>query len=811
MVAPKHMLRRRIWLGLLASALVVCSLAGFFLYQLVTGALPQEEGEARLPGLSRPVEVYRDPAGIPHILAESEYDAYVAAGYVHAQDRLWQMDILRRYGQGRLAEVFGSRLLPADRLMRSIGIARLADSLLRFVSPQTRNILEAYARGVNAGIREARGRLPVEFDLLQYEPEPWQPAHSLIIARLMGWELGLSWWVDLTLQELITRFGEDKARQIFPRDDSEGPFLPPAAPGALPGDAELLRAGMASLASVFGNAGSGVGSNSWVIDGRRSASGKPILANDPHLVFMQPARWYIMHMSTPRLNVAGVTLPGVPGVVIGHNGHIAWGLTNLMADDVDFVVEDVSEKDSTWLDAGQRKRLVVHTDSIFIRDSIPVVHTTLVTRRGPVISPVYPFKGVIRDSGRFAPPTAVALRWMGYERSDDVLAIYRLNHARDWLAVREAIRGFGVPAQYLVYADASGTIGGSAMGRIPQRVSGTGMLPARGGDAAAEWRGAIPFEALPSVWQPEEGVIVAANARPPGNGTTYSSHLWEGDTRARRIAQLLGEQRSYNVEDMKMLQMDSYSAYVDTLRNAFVRALRGWSTRPLLMTRVMNRLAAWDCRMYASSIEASLYSVAYVHLLRNTFGDEMDSTLFANYTFLTNIPTRVMPRLLNDTTAQWFDDVRTPGIEQPRHILIRSIVEAVRELRRTLGTDMERWTWGSLHTVEFRHPLGEVTPLHTLFNVGPYPISGNNTTIQNSGFPFTAPYGATVGASMRFICDMASPDSSYIVLTTGQSGQPFSRHYADHTALWQTGALHRLVIDVTAIRRSSWKRLILVP
>ncbi|MBR9977756.1 MAG: penicillin acylase family protein, partial [Bacteroidetes bacterium] len=318
--------------GLTGAFLILTGIAVYALYYIMTKSLPDTEGSTSISGLSDEVSVIRDPAGIPHILADSQYDAYVAAGYVHAQDRLWQMDMLRRYGMGRLAEVLGPEAVPVDRLMRTIGIHHLADSLYFSVSDQTRNLLNAYSTGVNAGIRQMEGRYPLEFDLLRYTPEEWTPAHSLIITRLMGWELALSWWVDLTLGALVDTLGEEQARELFPTYPDDAPvILPPDyRPVGIAG--EDMRNALVAAQRLTGTTGSAIGSNSWVVTRDRSLRGHALLANDPHLLHMQPARWYIMHLHAPGLNVAGVGIPGTPGIVIGNNEHIAWGLTNVMAD-----------------------------------------------------------------------------------------------------------------------------------------------------------------------------------------------------------------------------------------------------------------------------------------------------------------------------------------------------------------------------------------------------------------------------------------------------------------------------------------------
>ncbi len=798
--------------GLIGSVIAILIIAVLLLSWLMTKSLPETDGTASLSGISATTDVYRDPVGIPHILAQTEYDAYVALGYVHAQDRLWQMDLLRRYGAGRLSEVLGTETLPIDRMMRTVGLHRIADSLLLSVSEQTRRILEAYSTGVNACIVEHEGRYPVEFDLLQYDPEPWQPVHSLLLTRLMGWELALSWWVDLTLDRLVERFGIDTARAFFPTYASDAPVILPPNMTAADTRPRLLEDGLAAAQRLFGATGSAFGSNSWVVDSSHSTRGAPLLANDPHLLHMQPSRWYVVHLNAPGLNVGGISLPGVPAVVIGHNDRIGWGMTNIMTDDIDFFREDVSFRDSTYVIAGERFPLHVRTDSIFVQDSLPVALQIYETRNGPLISDVYPSRAALPAARRFSRIQPFSFRWTGQDRSDEILALYRLNHAGSWPEFTQALERFASPGQNFVYADVDGTIGYMAAGRIPIRAPGVSpQLPNDGSLHAEPWTGYVPYDRLPRSVNPAGGMLATANNKIVEDFPWHISTLWESEARILRIRHMLQEQPRFSAEDFQLLQMDVQSVYADTIRDAMVDALRRWTSRPVLMTQVMNRLLRWDCRMHVSSSEAALFNVAYTHLLRNTFEDEMDSALYRSYVFLSNVPTRVLPRLLHDTTTIVFDDVRTPRRETKEHILIRSLTDAVAELRRDLGPDINDWKWGDLHQVVFRHPLGRIAPLDRLFNVGPIAIGGNNTTVSTGEFSFSAPYDATVGASMRFIIDLGSPDSSYIILPTGQSGQPFSDHYADQTALWQSGAMHRLIINAQAIRRSGWPLLRLRP
>ncbi|MBR9974410.1 MAG: penicillin acylase family protein, partial [Bacteroidetes bacterium] len=536
---------RRIVAGVAGVTLLLAVIAAFALYSLMTRSLPRIEGEQTLAALSGEVSVIRDPAGFPHILASSDYDAYVATGYVHAQDRLWQMDLMRRYGQGRLAEVLGSPALPIDRMMRTVGLSQIADSLWNTVSEQTRNILRAYSAGVNARMQEMDGRYPMEFDVLQYTPEEWTPQNSLLIVRLMGWELALSWWVDLTLDELQRKLGEEKTRELFPSEsDGMPPVLPPdlahegdvtgtSALAALPG--ETIRAGLRAAQELFGSAGSAIGSNAWAVTRSRSARGGALIANDPHLLHMQPARFYILHLHTPDLNVAGATIPGAPGVIIGHNGHIAWGMTNLMADDVDFFVENINERDSTYRLEGRVLPLEVRTDSIFVRDSVPVVLTQYRTIHGPVITSSYPLDGVLRAPDRFTPPPAVSMRWAGQDPSDELLALFRANRARNWTEFVSAYASFGVPALNLIFGDSQGNIGFTVAGRVPLRAAAVSpLLRNDGTQIETPWRGYVPYEQLPRAFNPPGDAVASANNRPAFPLPYHISSLWEGDGRIRR-------------------------------------------------------------------------------------------------------------------------------------------------------------------------------------------------------------------------------------------------------------------------------------
>jgi penicillin G amidase len=800
--------RQHTILGVSLTLVVLFGVAAGSLRYLLTKSLPKTEGRVTAQGLGAAVDIYHDGAGIPHILAGNEADAYFAAGFVHAQDRLWQMDLMRRYGQGRLAEVLGPRAVESDMLMRTIGIARIADTLLRTISPQTRAVFDAYARGVNACLAESGGAMPAEFDLLRYRPEPWTARDCLIITRLMGWELALSWWVDLTLGDLVQTVGEEKARQVFPWYPDDAPvILSRDNRYATEGTRGFQRAFLAAR-SLLQQDGSAIGSNCWTVTRSRSATGLPVLANDPHLLCMQPARWYAMHIHCPTMNVAGFSLPGAPGIVIGHNDHIAWGMTAIMADDVDFTVERVNLADSLYEYKGTMRRLTVALDSILVKDSAVVTMTRYATHHGPLIDRVHP--ATRKHQARW-PATGVAMRWTGSDPSDEGLAVYRLNHARSWSDFTQALETFGLPGQNVTYADRDGNIGYQAAARIPARGESRATLPVNGWDGDADWRGYVPYADMPRMYNPPDDLIATANNKLGRHLAFHISNLWESDARITRIHDMLDAQPTHRADDFRYMQMDVRSNYAGPIRDAFVSALLRMPDRSVELTRVMNLLSQWNLRMPASSVPAAIYNAAFVHLLHETFADEMGEELYERYVTLSNIPIRVIPRLLADTATTWFDNMRTPVVETRDDILRKSIMLALLDLTRRFGSDMDSWQWGSLHTLTFKHPLGAVRPLDRLFNIGPLRLGGNVTTVNNGEYAIAHPFDATVGASMRMIVDLASLDTCRIVLPTGQSGQPMSPHYSDQTVLWHTGGYVSLISSAAATRSSAWEHLVLSP
>ena len=869
----------KVVIGIGLVVLVTLVAAFFFLRHLVIKSFPQTEGDLIVAGLHAGVDVYRDEYGIPHIKAQDDHDLMFAVGYVHAQDRLWQMDIMRRAGEGRLSEVLGSATVEFDELFRTVDLSGVADRIMEKLHPDAWGMLQAYADGVNAFIDTHDGKYPIEFDMLRYRPEHWDVRHSILAARLIAWELNLAWWTDLTYGEIAAKVPLEKLEQIIPvfpdsvpvtvrsanmksglaagenhasfsmrqgneRPDSRGARharhpvsgRPMALTRNRPetdsrqdlsallwaerGNKSEELAGVRELLDIcrsyrdyFSLGPVGGGSNAWVVNASKSMSGKPLLANDPHLAMPAPSRWYELHLTAPGWNVAGVSLPGAPVVIIGHNEHIAWGLTAAMIDDADFYLErvDTTKRKGAYLFEKASLPFEQREETILIGRSDSVTINVRATRHRPVVNDVHPMhRHTDRDT--LTHHTPVAMRWTGLDVSDEMYGFYLMDRASNRSEFERGLREIAVPGQSVVYADVDGNIGYWTTGHIPIRGKQNAMLPLPGWTGDAEWEGYVPFDEMPRLLNPPEGIIACANQKIADKTFPYYiSTLWEPTSRIQRIFQLLGSAEKFTPEDFKQFQHDEVSLYAREVAGDLLRAYDSSDAKEQDIASALMYLRNWDYKFTQSDIATSIFNSFFVHLLHNTFEDEMGQDLFRDFVFFNAIPYRVTSQLLAQDSSSWFDDVRTPGRETKNEILRKSLVDALGELRQTLGNEMKKWQWGVLHTVTFSHPIGSMKPLDRIFNIGPFPIGGGATTVSKTEFRLAAPYAVTVGPTLRQVIDMAEPLGADVVITSGESGQPLVRHYSDQTPLWLTGGYYRVTMDWTDIQKSSWDHLTLKP
>lgn len=802
-------------------------LTGYF---LVMSSQPKVKGDIYLPGVSSEVRIIRDEFSVPHIFASNEQDLMFAAGFAQAQDRLWQMDFLRRVSEGRLSEIFGSRTLKADKALRTIGFARISKILADSLDATTRQLLQSYADGVNAYIRLNRHNYPIEFVLLGFSPKDWKIEHSIGIARLMAWQLSFGWAVDIAYDKIIDSAGFFKTQEILPQFPSDAPVIvkdPPViqssnaiktiSEGHYEKNDFILNDGSGysglldefsdannHIKELIGNTGFALGSNNWVVNGARSLTGKPLLANDPHLGHGVPSTWYEMHLSGGGWDVSGFALPGSPFAVIGNNRDIAWGVTNVMCDDADFFKEKI--RDSLYLLDGKWEKLGWIREEIVVKDSVSVIFDIPYTHRGPVVNQMYDF--LTKDAD------AISVRWLGNDVSGEVTACRKLNRARNWEEFRDAAKTFKVPGLNAVYADKEGNIGYQCMSGVPVRQKGNGIALYDGTTRQSDWNGAIPFESLPYRFNPPSGYLASANNKIAGDWANYFvSNYWEHSSRIMRIEEFLNTKTKFDIDDFKTLQADVYSFHAKEVVPYILDACKSDSLfiySPLkddpnyAYTETYLFLKHWDFQMTTDSRGAAIFSVFFQKLLANLYLDEMGDALFEAFIKLSNIPARVTTQLLMHKQSAWWDNVRTKEVESRDEIIKRSLMDAVAFLSERLGNEPGGWTWGKLHTLTFEHPIGKQKPLNYLFNVGTFHIGGDAATVNNSEYHYSDPhFKVLVGASMRRIVDMSDLEHPLTVLTLGQSGQPYNRHYDDQNQMWLKGEYKRLSMNLSELENSS--------
>jgi len=776
--------RARVIIGLGTVLLLIVLAIALFIRHQVHASFPVTEGSRAVRGITATVRIARDDYGVPTITAETEQDLAFAQGYVHAQDRLWQMDMQRRAAAGRLSEVFGSETLLFDRMFRIVGLRQAAERIAEALPAETRGALESYAAGVNAYLAEAKGRYPIEFDLLRYDPEPWTATDCLLVGRLLAWELNLAWWTDLTLGAIGERVGLQELLDIIPSTAAElpSPWLSRKDEGFASLTEGMRKAGEGFL-RFRGASRFGTGSNAWVVGPSRSATGGVLLANDTHLQLTLPPQWYEMQLRCPGYDAGGMSIPGGPWIVAGRNDSIAWGITNLMADDADFYVEQLDSSGSQALFDGAWVPLRVRTEEIAVRGDTALQLVVRETLHGPIVSDITTALQHAR------PPYVASMRWTGADIDDQFGAFHLISRAHNWREFSAGVRQFAIPGQNFVYGDVRGNIGYRCGARIPVRGRQNPMLPLPGWEKSALWKGYVPFEELPWVYNPPAGFIASANNRVAGNSPYYISDLWEPSSRFDRLREVLGRREElFSVQDFQRLQNDTYSSAARDMVPYIVAAFADSTQLSDADRALLEYLHNWNFYFTRDDIATSIFQMFFVRLLENTYRDEMGEDLYHDWVILVNVPIRVTMRLLQEGTSLWFDDRTTPGQTETRDEIIRkSLREAGEELKRRRGEERKEWQWGGLHTVTLSHPFGLRKPLDRIFNRGPFPVGGGSTSLISFEYSYNEPFAATVGPSFRQVFDLASSSELRAILPSGQSGQLFHAHYDDQVRLWLNG------------------------
>ena len=892
----RALLARRIAVAVAALLVVVLGIVAVLAVTLVRRPFPTTEGEIQVPGLSGKVSVIRDDRGIPQIYADSSDDLFKAEGFVHAQDRFFEMDLRRHITAGRLSELVGKGGLETDRVIRILGWRRVAEAELPTLKPETRRYLQAYADGVNAYIKSqgSPSNMSLEYVVLgqqvkDYRVEDWTPADSLAWLKAMAWDLRGDYSAELMRARLAGSMSTAQINELYPpypydqnkpilspqdwsptRSSSANSALPAAVGPAAAGEpaatqpvprASAPQAGADLAKSTSKDAqrayavvqraldavpvtmgrGDGIGSNSWVVGGSRTSTGKPLLANDPHLGVSIPGIWYQVGLhcrsvgSSCPFDVAGYSFSGLPGVVIGHNQSIAWGFTNLGPDVSDFFLEQV--RGDTYLRDGKQVPLTMRTETIKIGggggEQTITVRSTV---HGPILSDAI---ASIADAGESPPVNGrpspgnyeVSLQWTGLEVSQTADAIFGLNTAQNFDQFRTAAEQFAVPAQNLLYADTAGNIGYQAPGRIPIRSrymeAAPGYWIRPGWVSSWDWQGYVPFASMPHTYNPPEGFIVAANQAVTESGTPFLTTEWDYGFRSQRIRSLLEKDTKVTPAAMSAIQGDTRSEFAPTLVKALLKVDLGNDD---FTKQAQELLRGWDYTNPAGESEsgaaAAYYNAVWSSLLDLTFNDEVPRDLRADGG---DQWMQAVSVLLTKPRSGWWDDKRTPGVtEGQSEILRKALVQARLDLTMELGKEPRDWQWGQLHQLTLTHQVlgGDDVPrlVTKLFNRGPMNMPGGSAIVDANGWnaacTTTDPpdecsrdqgYGVNWAPSMRMVVDLANLDRSRWVNQTGNSGHAFADHYNDQSEAWAKNELYDWPFTEKAVRDAGGDELTLVP
>lgn len=770
--------------------LIVFALAAGLLWYR-SASQPQISGQKRVPELGAQVDIVRDANGIPHIYAKTIADAYFALGFVHAQDRLWQLEMNRRIAAGRVSEILGPDALNTDRFLRTLGVRRNAEKILTNLSSDTRTILDAYTKGVNAYLANRSGPLPPEFLLTAAPaPAPWEPADSIGWQTMMAWDLGGNWTQELLRMRLSQRLSLDQINEFLPPYPGDNPVKTKdyvQLYRELSGTTEHLTK-VSSIAPP--SYVDGIGSNNWVVGSALSETGKPLLANDPHLGLSAPALWYFAHLSAPDLNVIGATLPGVPGVVLGRNNRIAWGFTNTAPDVQDLYIERVNPSNPQQYQTPQGwGDFVTRTETIKVKGRADVLIEISESRHGPVITGALPIVG---RAGIDTKKYVVAFAWTALRPDDMTLqAGIKLNRATNWQEFLEAAKDFGAPQQNVVYADVEGNIGFVAPARVPIRKPENdlkGLAPAPGWDSRYDWAGFIPFDQLPRQFNPASQRVVTANDKIVGPDYPYFlTSEWSLPYRARRINNLLDAQPKHSMASFARIQQDDVSLAAQEL----LPILRKTVPRSDRARQALNILTQWDGKMDVDHPEPLIFNAWMRAASWQIFADELGEDLMKDYWEQRNVH-QPMVNVLMDKNGQsrWCGDIAKHADAKPQtcgDVLSASLDTALADLEKRYGSDMKKWRWGTAHQAHSEHrPFTKVAPLAWMFDIqvptpgDTYTVNVGRYNLRNQKNPFANHHAA----SLRALYDLSDPENSRFIHSTGQSGNVLSPQYRDYVERW---------------------------
>ncbi|MFH1701182.1 MAG: penicillin acylase family protein [Candidatus Zixiibacteriota bacterium] len=793
------------WIAGIFVALIISICGGMYFF--LRSTLPEYNGTIIIDGIEDEIEIIRDSFGMPHIYAKNDNDAGFALGYCTAQDRLFQMEMIRRAVKGKLSEVIGPETVEVDRLFRLITSGKSIEEKFELLPNEVKNMMTAYADGVNHFINNPDANFPIEFSLIGFQPELWEPADELCVIYYMAWTLNFSFDIELTYEAVKNKVGQELADEIFID-------YPKGAPTILPGQFNLTGANrflktIRAARDLTGMPFRG-GSNNWVIAGKKSKTGMPILANDMHLGLGAPGIWYEAHLNTPNLNVSGVCLPGVPLIVAGANDNIAWGFTNVMADDADYYLEKINpangsqcEYDNQWLEISGRE------DTIFIANDSPVVINIRHTGHGVIID------DIIEDTFWKHADTSysIAMRWTLDDFNDEPTAFYHLNRAANIDDIEAAVKLYKCPGQNWVYADREGNIGYWAAVGIPIRDGFDGSRILRGWNSKNDWAGYVETKNQPHIRNPEIGWIATANNKTVSDDYPYYiSQSFAPPDRYVRIQNLLNSKEKLGIDDIKAMHADNYMIAGEKWTPQIIAAVAGKSLKEF-ETEALDNLNNWNYRTDKNSIGSSVFHAILQFIVENIFRERIGDDLYFYYLSHNNFGVhKALHSLLDNPISKWFDNPQTEIEENRDDVYRRSFSQGVEFLKNNLGDDIEQWQWSHLHSLTFYNSVGRNIPiLKNWMNIGPFPVGGSSHTVNPALYSLLNPWEPLAGASHRHIFDLGNTKNSLRIIPCGISGNFMSHHYDDQVNLWLNVDYRSFQIDREDIVEGAAYKLTLVP
>lgn len=808
--------------GLLFLAIVLVGISGIAIYWTFYRPLPDYNSSIQLSDLEDKVEIHWDTFGVPHIYASNKKDLYHATGYVHAQDRLWQMTLTQMAAEGRFAEFLGEELLPFDQLQRTIGFWRVAKKIEQQLSDSTRALIQAYADGVNNYVKKHPNSLPIQFSLADMDPIPWTVTHTLALSRLMAWDLNIPWKAEISYSLIQQKLNREQYRQLFPNEKLYAGAEKADSAFVNYADALLpLLDKQQQLNKLLKKEGSIKGSNAWAVDASKSDTGFPILAGDPHLELNMPGKWYEVHLNLNGRNLSGATLAGAPVVILGQNDSLAWSLTNIMLDDTDFFEEAVNPENPAQyvLDtlAGETlyEEFTIQREVIKIKNDDDTTFTRRVSKHGPVISDIYHEQSLIGDR-------VITMQWTGLEVTNEMKAIEEMGWSQSIDEFEQAIRGFRVPGQNIIYADKAGNIAQFAAANVPIRSSNP-LVIREGWNPDQDWQGYIPFNDLPKKINPEEGWVANANnAITEPDYPNYITAYWHGGYRYQRIRQYLTRNELLSKQAFQLMQNDTYSAFAEEITGYVLPILEEHQTENENFETAISYLKNWDFTYSPSETAASIMDVFILNLTRKVLEDEMGFEVYEAFINYPGQPLRVIARIMRDGSSL-FDDISTEQKETMQDQVLISMEEGLQYLVNTRGPEPIEWRWEQLHTLTLEAALfseaaeQEASPealklvVNNILNKGPYSIGGHSNSINNGEYRWNNPYKMVLGPSIRRIVDFSDLSSTLSILPTGQSGNPLSQYYGDQTESWLNGEYKFFYQDSSFFNESQYQTMNLVP